>query len=124
MAAIRSKNTSPEMAVRRMVHALGFRFRLHVRGLPGTPDLVLPRHNLVIFVHGCFWHRHAHCRSGRVPQSNQGFWGPKLEGNVRRDRENQRALRRLGWRVAVVWECRTRDLPALRRRLRRLLNAG
>jgi DNA mismatch endonuclease (patch repair protein) len=123
MAAIRGKNTRPELAVRRLLHAMGFRFRLHVRGMPGTPDIVLPRHGLVVFVHGCFWHRHTGCRGGRVPASNQGFWGPKLAGNVARDRANQRALRRLGWRVAVVWECRVRDLPALRRRFRRLLEA-
>lgn len=124
MAAIRAKNTSPEMAVRRLLHGMGFRFRLHVRDLPGTPDIVLPRHNLVVFVHGCFWHNHADCRGGRVPASNVGFWGPKLAGNKRRDRLNQAALRKLGWRVAVVWECRVRNEAALRRRFRRLLNAG
>jgi DNA mismatch endonuclease (patch repair protein) len=121
MAAIRGKDTTPERTVRSLVHAMGYRFRLHDRRLPGTPDLVLARHRLVIFVHGCFWHRHAGCRAGRVPASNQQFWVPKLQRNVERDAANQAALRRLGWRVAVVWECRTRDLPALRRRLGRLL---
>lgn len=108
MSRIRGKDTKPEMTVRRLVHALGYRFRLHRRDLPGCPDLVLPRHRKVIFVHGCFWHRHR-CRYGRpMPATRRQFWKKKLEGNKQRDARNRRALRRLGWDVLVVWECQTR----------------
>lgn len=109
MAAIRSRDTKPEMAVRRMVHAMGYRFRLHRSDLPGKPDLVLPRHEAVIFVHGCFWHLH-NCRTGRVrPKTNAAFWRKKREGNRDRDRRHVRKLRRDGWRVLTVWECQLRD---------------
>ncbi len=109
MSRIRSQDSKPEMIVRSLVHQLGFRFRLHRRDLPGTPDLVLPRHRLVIFVHGCFWHRHR-CRYGRVRSATRSeFWEQKLQGNVRRDRRNQAALKAAGWKVVVIWECWTRD---------------
>lgn len=105
MRRIRSQGSAAELAVRRMVHGLGFRFRLHRRDLPGRPDLTLPRHRVVIFVNGCFWHQHQGCREGRVPASNAGYWRPKLERNVARDREALAALAARGWRALVIWEC-------------------
>ncbi|MCZ6652752.1 MAG: DNA mismatch endonuclease Vsr [Planctomycetota bacterium] len=121
MSRIRSRDSRPEVLLRKLVHSLGFRFRLHRRDLPGTPDLVLPRQGRIIFVHGCFWHMH-HCRYGRVkPATRAEFWETKRQGNVTRDRRQIRKLRRLGWRVLVVWECQTRDLEKLRAKLRRFL---
>ena len=118
MSRIRAANTAPEMIVRRRVHGLGYRFRLHRKDLPGCPDIVLPRHRKVIFVHGCFWHMHV-CQYGRVkPKTNRHYWQAKRLGNVRRGRENTRKLRRLGWKVLVVWECWTRDSGQLIERLR------
>jgi DNA mismatch endonuclease, patch repair protein len=108
MSRIRCKNTKPEMIVRRLVHALGYRYRLHVRDLPGSPDLVLPSRRKVIFVHGCFWHRHR-CKYGRPqPETRRDFWEAKLGRNKERDQQNRRVLRQLGWDVLVVWECQTR----------------
>lgn len=107
MARVKSGDTRPEMVVRRIVHGLGYRYRLHRRDLPGTPDLVLPRHRKVIFVHGCFWHQHRCPRGDRRPKSNQEYWIPKLQRNVQRDRRARRQLNRLGWSVLVVWECQT-----------------
>ena len=109
MARVRGKDTKPEMVVRRLVHAMGYRYRLHRKDLPGKPDLVFPRLRKIIQVHGCFWHQHPDpaCRRARIPKSRREFWGPKLEGNARRDIENERALRELGWDVLVVWECET-----------------
>jgi DNA mismatch endonuclease (patch repair protein) len=112
MSRIRSKDTKPEMAVRGALHRLGFRFRLHVRELPGCPDIVLPKHRTVIQVKGCFWHGHA-CRGGRTPKSNTAYWIPKLIQNRKRDRSNERKLRRLGWSVHSVWECRLRRCDQL-----------
>lgn len=107
MSRVRGKDTKPELAVRRLVHRMGYRYRLHRRDLPGTPDLVLPSRRKAIFVHGCFWHRHPDpkCKLARWPKSRLEFWEPKLEGNRRRDQENQAKLRELGWSVLVVWEC-------------------
>ena len=104
MSRIRSTDTKPELFVRRALHAMGYRFRTHVRGLPGCPDLVFTRRRSVIFVHGCFWHRHG-CRKTYVPKSRKEFWQEKFVGNVSRDRRNQRLLEEAGWRVLVVWEC-------------------
>jgi len=98
-------DTGPEMRVRRVTHALGYRFRLHRRDLPGTPDLIFPRLRKVIFVHGCFWHRHSGCRHARLPKSRRNYWLPKLKRNSTRDTEVVAALRALGWTVLVVWEC-------------------
>lgn len=123
MSRIRSQDTKPELIVRRIVHRLGYRYRLHQRGLPGTPDLVLASHRKVIFVHGCFWHQHR-CRQGRVtPATNAEFWKTKRDANVSRDRRNRLRLRQLGWDILVVWECWTRDidgrlLPKLQQFLR------
>lgn len=105
MASIRGQNTRPEMTVRRFLHGKGFRYRLHVRSLPGSPDLVLPKYKLVIFVHGCFWHRHAGCRYATVPDQNCEKWQHKFEQNVARDQRNIDHLLESGWRVIVVWEC-------------------
>ncbi len=119
MSRIRSKDSKPELIVRSLVHRMGYRFRLHVAGLPGTPDLVLPVHHRIIFVHGCFWHRH-HCRYGRVkPATNIDFWIAKRLANSDRDRRNRRRLKAAGWSVLVVWECWMKDiegrlLPKLR----------
>ena len=106
MAAVRSKDTAPEMVVRRMVHALGFRYRLHVRALPGTPDMVFPRLRKIINVSGCFWHMHG-CGRCRIPKSRRRYWVAKLNRNAARDKKNRRLLRRNGWDVLVVWECQT-----------------
>ena len=109
MSRIRGRDTKPELIVRSMVHRMGYRFRLHVKGLVGKPDLVLPRHRKIIFVHGCYWHMHR-CRFGKVvPKTNTEFWQNKRQGNVDRDRRNLRTLRREGWKVLVIWECWTRD---------------
>jgi DNA mismatch endonuclease, patch repair protein len=103
MARVLSKDTGPELSVRRLVHSLGYRYRLHVSELPGTPDLVFPTRKKAIFIHGCFWHRHPRC--GRLPKSNKRFWFSKLEQNRQRDLSNLRKLRRKGWKVLVIWEC-------------------
>lgn len=115
MSRVRGKDTSPELTVRRLVHALGYRFRLHRRDLPGSPDLVFPSRRKVIFVHGCFWHRHPDpgCKLARMPKSRQEFWEPKLEGNRARDLRNEAALRGLGWDVLTIWECELRDRASL-----------
>lgn len=107
MSRVRSKGTLPEMTVRRLLHALGYRFRLHRRDLPGTPDIVLPRHRLAIFVHGCFWHGHR-CPLFRIPATRTEFWVAKIEGNRRRDDIARTSLLSAGWRTLCVWECATR----------------
>jgi DNA mismatch endonuclease, patch repair protein len=117
MRSIRKKNTKPELIVRRMVHALGFRFRLHRRDLPGSPDLVLPRYRKVIFVHGCFWHQHPGCRSAKQPRSRIEYWGPKLARNVARDARALEDIAALGWKSLVLWECELRDEDTLRSKL-------
>jgi DNA mismatch endonuclease, patch repair protein len=117
MAAIQSKDMKPEMVVRSMAYSLGYRFRLHRKDLPGTPDLVFPSRRAVIFVHGCFWHQHTECREGRLPSSRQEYWGPKLTRNVARDVACVLALNASGWRVLTVWECETKDASKLRDRL-------
>ncbi len=122
MRAIKSKNTKPEMAVRRLVHGMGYRYRLHRKDLPGKPDLTFGPRNKAIFVHGCFWHQHPGCRDARMPAKRLDYWEPKLTANVVRDARNLRLLRRLGWSVAVVWECQVEsDVSAVGRRLQRFL---
>jgi DNA mismatch endonuclease (patch repair protein) len=115
MSGIRGKNTLPEILVRRFVHRQGLRFRLHRSDLPGCPDLVFRKYRVVVFVHGCFWHRHRRCRFAATPSSHRAFWRNKLEGNRERDQRNARRLRRMGWRVIVIWECKASRLPELRR---------
>jgi len=120
MARIGSKNTAPELAVRKMLHAMGYRFRLHRRDLPGKPDIVLPSRRKVIFVHGCFWHSHG-CRIGRPPKSRLEFWGPKLARNRARDEESLQALRLKGWDALTLWQCEIKQGTELADRLRKFL---
>jgi DNA mismatch endonuclease (patch repair protein) len=122
MSRVKGRDTKPELLVRSIVHGLGYRFRLHGKGLPGRPDLVLPRHGKVIFVHGCFWHGHAGCRRAARPSTNREFWDRKIDGNVARDAANVRALRRAGWKVLVVWQCATKDRARLEKRLGEFLS--
>ena len=118
MALVRSKDTKPEWTVRRIVHALGFRYRLHSALLPGKPDLVFPRLQKIIFVHGCFWHLHwGRCPLTRMPKSRLEFWQTKLQANRRRDDKTLRCLRAAGWRVLVIWECQTREKGLLEARI-------
>lgn len=123
MSRIRSKDMKPELIVRRIVHALGYRYRLHRKDLPGKPDLVFGPRRKVIFVHGCFWHMHpkSTCRDARAPTSNTGYWSAKLARNVERDAAHIAALQAGGWRVLVIWECETANAADLERRLRRFL---
>ena len=123
MGRVRAKDTKPELAVRRLVHGMAYRYRLHRKTLPGKPDLVFPGRKKVIFVHGCFWHRHPDpkCRLARLPKSKREFWVPKLEGNRIRDEKNQSRLSDLGWNSLVIWECQVRDTEMLRSRIREFL---
>lgn len=113
MGRVRGKNTGPEVMVRRIAHALGYRFRIHRRDLPGTPDLVFSGKRKAIFVHGCFWHRHPGCRKASTPMTRSEFWQAKFARNVERDARNERELRAAGWDVLTVWECETRDVETL-----------
>ncbi len=124
MSRIRSRDTKPEMIVRRIAHGLGFRFRLHRRDLPGSPDLVFPRYKSVIMVHGCFWHRHPGCKYATSPKTRVSFWENKFKGNVVRDRRNETALHDLGWRVLVIWECETKDKETVAERIEGFLLRG
>ncbi len=117
MSRIHGKDTTPELTVRSLLHRLGHRFRLHRKDLPGQPDIVLPKHQTVVFVHGCYWHRHKGCSFAYTPKSRKEFWQRKFEENVERDKRTKRQLRNLGWRIITVWECETRDLHALTKRL-------
>jgi DNA mismatch endonuclease (patch repair protein) len=121
MRSIRKTDTRPELRVRRLLHGLGFRFRLHHRNLPGTPDIVLPKYHAVIFVHGCFWHQHADCKKGDAPRARPEYWLPKLARNVERDRIARATLAAAGYRVLVLWECKIADQKSLRRTLLRFL---
>ena len=124
MAQIRGKDTGPERLVRSLLHRAGYRFRLHVKDLPGKPDIVLPRYGTVIFVHGCFWHRHPGCKGATTPKTHRKFWADKFARNVANDRRHVRRLRRLGWRVIIVWECQLERHPdKVLARLQRFLNA-
>ncbi len=121
MAKVRSKDTKPELRVRRLLHGMGFRFRLHRRDLPGTPDMVLLKYRAAIFVHGCFWHAHPGCSRATKPATRVEFWTEKLGRNAERDARAQRELQAAGWRVLVVWECELRDAEGLEERLRAFL---
>ena len=121
MRAVKGKDTKPEMIVRRLAHALGYRFRLHRKDLPGKPDLVFPGRRKVIFVHGCFWHGHECARGSRQPKQNAEYWRNKIARNVERDADNLQALERLGWQTQVIWECEMKDRDALADRLRAFL---
>lgn len=123
MRAIHSRDTAPELVVRRLIHGLGYRFRLHRKDLPGCPDIVLPRLSKAVLVHGCFWHGHGCARGARIPVTNRAYWVAKIARNKQRDRAARLALRSLGWSVTVIWECKTRDQVILKRRLARCLLA-
>jgi len=120
MRRIRSRDTQPELAIRSLVHKMGYRFRLHRKDLPGKPDLTFVSRRKVIFLHGCFWHAH-HCKTAHIPKSNASYWGPKLQRNRARDKKNLKALIRLGWKPLVVWECELSDERRLRRCVRQFL---
>lgn len=126
MRLIRNKDTKPEMIVRRLIYGMGYRYRLHRRDLPGCPDLVFPRYRKVLFVHGCFWHRHPDplCKLARLPKSNLNFWLPKLERNRSRDERNQEALLALGWEFMIVWECELKDINKLENRIQMFLEGN
>ena len=109
MSAIKSKNTKPEIKVRKILHSMGYRFRLHSKDLPGSPDIVLPKYKTVIFVHGCFWHRHENCKYASTPKTRQEFWEAKFRENINRDKLNQENLSSNGWKIIVVWECEIKD---------------
>lgn len=122
MSRIRSRDTKPELAVRSALHRLGYRFRVHSRDLPGRPDIVLPKHNVAILVHGCFWHRHLACVDCSNPKTRRQYWTPKLLGNQKRDTRNRRLLRKAGWRPIVIWECQTKNVARLSAKLVRKLS--
>lgn len=121
MQSVGQENTPPELRVRRLLHRLGYRFRIHRKDLPGTPDIVLPRHKLAIFVHGCFWHRHDGCRRATTPKTRTVFWADKFARNTERDTRKANELRSAGWRVGVIWECETLDKKALQDQIKGLL---
>lgn len=123
MARIRTKDTKPEMVVRRYLHGLGYRYRLHAKDLPGSPDIVFRRQKVAVFVHGCFWHRHQDCRLAYTPKSRRDFWEAKFAANRARDEAARKSLEADGWEVIVVWECKTRtgDLRSLQERIREAL---
>ena len=114
MSAIKSKNTKPEIKVRKILHSMGYRFRLHSKNLPGSPDIVLPKHKTVIFVHGCFWHRHENCKYASTPKTRKEFWNKKFTENKKRDSEIQEKIKILDWRSVVIWECETKNIENLR----------
>lgn len=123
MSRVRDKHTRPELAVRRLVHGMGFRYRLHQRGLPGKPDLVFRRIRKVIFVHGCFWHQHPHCPKSKLPSTRPDFWTDKLRGNRKRDLAHIRALRAAAWGVLVLWECQLSRPAVVRAKVKRFLTS-
>lgn len=124
MAKVRSKDTRPELTVRKAAHSLGYRFRLHRSDLPGTPDLVFPKHRLALFVHGCFWHQHPNCRRATMPATNTAKWADKFERNRSRDTRSKSELEALGWTVLVIWECETRSRDTLASQLAGAMSAA
>ncbi len=121
MSRIKGSNTGPERIVRSVLHSMGYRFRLQRKDLPGKPDITLTKYQTVVFVHGCFWHRHKGCKDATLPKTRRTFWRNKLEGNAARDRAKERALRILGWKVLVIWECETTKTEQLTKKLFRFL---
>jgi DNA mismatch endonuclease, patch repair protein len=121
MRAVKGKNTTPELVVRRLVFGAGYRYRLHRKDLPGKPDLVFPRLRKIIFVHGCFWHAHTCARGARIPQNNRQYWVQKIQRNAIRDRKNRAALKKLGWEVHIIWECELKDVGKLQSGIGRFL---
>lgn len=124
MRAVKSRDTAPEMLVRRLVYSMGYRYRLHRKDLPGKPDLVFSSRRKVIFVHGCFWHGHTCTRGARVPKANRDYWLTKIAKNRKRDSQHQARLEETGWRVLIIWECEIKDRPALAARLQAFLGAN
>ncbi|HAR49704.1 MAG TPA: very short patch repair endonuclease [Smithella sp.] len=124
MSLVRAKDTKLELQVRRLIYSLGYRYRLHVKDLPGKPDIVLRSRRKVIFIHGCFWHRHKNCTLARMPKSRLFFWKPKLEGNKARDKKNQKKLNAMGWSYLVIWECQLNKLTTLRTKIIKFLDEG
>lgn len=121
MSRISGADTGPEIAVRKIIHRMGFRYRLHVKNLPGNPDIVLARHKKVIFVNGCFWHGHRGCKRSKRPSSNIDFWNEKISKTIKRDKESLSTLKKMGWKVLVVWQCQTKSLERLHRQLSQFL---
>ena len=121
MSAIKSKNTKPEIAVRKLLHSMGYRFRLHRKDLPGSPDIVLPKYKTAIFVHGCFWHRHRNCKYATTPKTRKEFWENKFRANVKRDLEIQEKIKIMGWKSVVIWECEVKNKSFLTKILMREL---
>ena len=117
MSRVSGRNTKPEIVVRSLLHDLGYRFRLHRKDLPGKPDITLPKHKKIIFVHGCFWHGHTGCSRSKRPSTNKEFWCEKLDKNIERDKETVDALRKLGWNVLIVWTCEVKDKDKLKTKL-------
>jgi len=124
MASVKSKDTKPEMIVRKLLHSMGYRYRLHREDLPGSPDIVLPKYRKVIFVHGCFWHGHEGCPRAKLPKTNRDFWEEKIRINIRRDRDNVQQLLRLGWTPLVIWSCEIRDKSKLKEKLTKFLSTA
>ncbi len=122
MSRIRSANTKPEMIVRSLLHRMGYRFRLHRKDLPGKPDIVLPKFNAIIFVHGCFWHRHINCKYAYTPKSRQEFWEAKFKSNVERDKIVRKQLEEKGWKLLIIWECELLDIESVENKLKDYLN--
>ena len=122
MRAVKSRDTGPELVVRRVTHGMGYRYRLHRKDLPGRPDMAFPARRKAIFVHGCFWHRHDCPRGARTPKSNSDYWIPKLRRNEERDKKCRRLLAEIGWRTLVIWECETKDLGKLEERISKFLD--
>ncbi len=117
MSHISGKNTKPEILVRSLLHRMGYRFRIHKKDLPGRPDICLPKHKKVIFVHGCFWHGHENCSRSKRPTTNVEFWNKKIDGNIERDKENIKKLRRLGWQTLMIWTCEIKNQEELKNKL-------
>jgi DNA mismatch endonuclease (patch repair protein) len=124
MSQVKPKDTLPEIRVRKMAHSMGYRFRLHRKDLPGKPDIVFPRLKLVIFVHGCFWHRHTGCSKAGKPKSKVDFWEKKFDRNIARDAEAVALLEKMGWAVSIIWECETKSAPSLRARVAEAISRG
>ena len=122
MSSVKQRHTKPEMVVRSLLHRLGYRFRLHQKDLPGSPDILLPKYRTAIFVHGCFWHQHENCGKARRPSSNQEYWNKKLDENISRDKRKEDELSQLGWRVVTVWQCETSGVESLTEKLKKLLS--
>ncbi len=124
MSRIRSKDTKPELIVRSLLHRMGYRFRLHRKDLPGKPDIVLPKYKTVIFVHGCFWHRHKGCKGRTTPSTNKEYWDKKFLRNIEKDKANRRDLKKAGWKVIVIWECESKKTAAIKKKFREINKIG